>query len=493
MKITFLLLLFLTFLLTITSVVVAQINPSGGAITQGANPTPGGGSNGTNCNNFAVSYISTDPSMNPIRSSNSTPGGASDWLGLAVNRVDIANGVPMPILKLRPGDYFALRGSNSTCVNCNLNASDYAYYLQSSTSPLNHYADGKIYGSNLNPPDGYSTDNSDQAGMAFMGVLPINSDKIGLVAPRPVGGHLPWGVWPYDIRVFYTLEDQFNAGGSFVIYTLGNNGERCYLQINMSNPTPWKKLKDASYLAANMSNTLDNTIPATTLPYDSEDAVGSKFLSNNSGIVLGTVNVGPSAKVSEHGWVNTTYTIQRPVLQGIRNYIDYIKARKQYTQITSLSDIHADGVYAYANTNPDLTISAGNMTTFNSYNIVLIVPGMVTINMPIFHPTKSTLIAALTTGNTGSIHFLSSTTEADGIFIADTIDTGDPPFTTTNNNPNPTGLKIKGNILTNSLVTNRSLPPMNDRPALYIVYDPSQLINLLPFFSTSTYEWKQVQ
>jgi hypothetical protein len=87
-----------------------------------------------------------------------------------------------------------------------------------------------------------------------------------------------------------------------------------------------------------------------------------------------------------------------------------------------------------------------------------------------------------------NINFAAAVTQAKGIFIADNIDTG----STANQ-----GLKIIGNLIAQSSLTNNRQWTNLNRPALFIVQDPSKYNNfyldLLPYLSTASYEWRQEQ
>jgi hypothetical protein len=88
--------------------------------------------------------------------------------------------------------------------------------------------------------------------------------------------------------------------------------------------------------------------------------------------------------------------------------------------------------------------------------------------------------------STGKITFGSSVTYANGIFIGNQIEVGGTESDTS-------GLKIKGNLIsTNAIVINRNRTD-NSRPALFVVLDTQQFIDLLPLISTATYDFQQAQ
>lgn len=259
----------------------------------------------------------------------------------------------------------------------------------------------------------------------------------------------------------------------------------CSMTVNVVAPTPtptqapsaWIKLKDSSFIS---TNSLTSKIPYVPAPFDSydDDDQSPYFIIGSSGLVgAPVINLGlnASAKTGNPEWkatnLNTSYKMT-PAL-----FYSYIKARKEYKKINSLNEITADGIYYYQGTNP-LTINS-TPTEFNSFKIVLISPGTVNINSDLNGASlKSIAIIADT------INFSSSTSQENGIFIANTITTG---------NNNILGLKINGNLIAQSVFTReRGWADLN-RPSVFIVFKPNIYIDLLPYLSTANYEWRQLQ
>lgn len=158
------------------------------------------------------------------------------------------------------------------------------------------------------------------------------------------------------------------------------------------------------------------------------------------------------------------------------DFLAYAKSKKEYKRITDLSAIDADGIYVWDSASFPTLVSVPE--AFNAYNVVLIVPtGSVTIDTQTFAPTKAVALLA------ASIAFSANTNEAHGIFIAATITTGE----TTNQ-----GLKIVGNLIhqsASSPFVNERAWADNHKPSLYVVFDPALYIDLLPYLSTSLYQW----
>jgi len=199
----------------------------------------------------------------------------------------------------------------------------------------------------------------------------------------------------------------------------------------------------------------------------------------------------PLASVSVKKWVNSTYHAS-----GVNtaSFVNYIKSKKDYNLITDgdLNKIQANKVNIFTS---DVTIANATDASkiyggTNTPIMIILENANISINIGnaavpgAFNPGKSSLvIIAASEGSGGKITFTSGTSEANGIFIADTIDTS----STTNQ-----GLSIEGNLITNSLTNGRKWTD-NRRPSLYVVHSPQMYIDLFSFLSKPTYEWTQLQ
>jgi hypothetical protein len=224
---------------------------------------------------------------------------------------------------------------------------------------------------------------------------------------------------------------------------------------------------------------LTSKIPYSPTAFDSDDNDQSPyFIIGSSGLVgAPVINLGlnPNAKTGNPEWkatdLNTAYKMT-PAL-----FYSYVKARKEYKKITNLGEITADGIYYYQGANP-LSIDS-IPTEFNSFKIVLISSGTININTDLNGVNlKSIAIIADT------INFSSSTNQENGIFIAETITTG---------NNNLLGLKINGNLIAQSVFTRERGWADLSRPSVFIVFKPSLYVDLLPYLSTASYDWRQTQ
>lgn len=240
---------------------------------------------------------------------------------------------------------------------------------------------------------------------------------------------------------------------------------------------PWIKLKNSSYSS---KNNLTNNIPLVPVSYDGtgDDTAETYFIINNGGLVAApNININsnnPGAKTNENDW-KVSYT-PSPYSMTPTLFYSYVKARKEYKKINALSEIDADGIYYYQGASP-LSL-ASVPTQFNLYKVVLISSGVVEISVANFNPTYSVAIVAPT------IDFSSSVTQATGIFIADTVTTG------INNNQ---GLKIVGNLIAQTSLTNSRKWSDLNKPSIFIIFDQGKYLDLLTYLSTATYDWRQTQ
>jgi len=272
-------------------------------------------------------------------------------------------------------------------------------------------------------------------------------------------------------------------------------GQNNTIAVNLSSPATisrdlffiygdqgWIKTKDSSVTSKTSGR--NNIIPNAVEKYDVSDDTGEKsVIIGNSGVLLHNglyigASVAPNTGYSPTGWYpsgGATY-VYAPSFTSSK-LSAYVKSRKEYKTITDMNSIIKDGVYLYQG---DLAINSSSLT----YNVVLIVNGTVTIdtvdsNPGTFDTGKSVAILANT------IQFNDVVTKANGIFVGDTILVG----TTVNQ-----GLKIKGNLINLSTNFNNQRRWSNaSKPSIFIVFDMNKYMDLLPYLSTSAYDWKKLQ
>ena len=266
------------------------------------------------------------------------------------------------------------------------------------------------------------------------------------------------------------------------------SGEVTIAPTNTPSPTPtpgpWYKLKDGSFTK---KGAYTNQIPAVVSKYDGYDTLQPFLIANTAtndpGIVI-ISNPSASEKPSEKDWINSgNYSYTAPFTPA--TFLSYIKSRKKYRTITDLNGFNGltSGIYIY---NGTLTIDntiAASLT--NAVPILLVVTGGdVTIDTlsSVFGNPSPQSVAVLTDG---ILNIAPNMSELNGLFIADQIDFGNAA-----NNP----LKIVGNVISQNIAypATRSRVDLT-KPSVFIVVRPDMYLNLLPYFSTSTYEWKQLQ
>ena len=216
--------------------------------------------------------------------------------------------------------------------------------------------------------------------------------------------------------------------------------------------------------------------------YDQSDLGHRVLVDDNAGVVTSADPSFPSQSdvpLSTSNWSVANY---QPVTTSLRfdTFLSYVRSRKHYMILTFLSSNLAEinnntdfGIFYYdASSNP-LTITAPP-----TKNTVLLVKGAVTISQDLLTTTQGFALLVA-----GSITVAPTVKELDGVYSATTFNTGQN---------NTVGLKIKGNLITNSFTQGRS-QINNQKPAVFILFDASQYLNLLPYLSTDDYDWQQVQ
>ena len=241
----------------------------------------------------------------------------------------------------------------------------------------------------------------------------------------------------------------------------------------------WIKLKDLSFISPNSLTDMIALLPA---PYDADDTTDQYFIVGKVGVVaapainINISNSSPTAKTGDPEY-KAVYTPSSYSMTP-NSYLSYVKARKDYKAITGLNEITGSGTYIYGG---DITINS-NVAPFNqAYNIVLITDGAITVAPApdnTFTPAGSVAIVAPT------INFNSNIVEAQGIFIANEVSTG----------TNATqGLKVIGNLIAQTSLSNNREWPTTSKPSLFIKFDQTKYIDLVPYLSTANYQWNQIQ
>ena len=264
-------------------------------------------------------------------------------------------------------------------------------------------------------------------------------------------------------------------GASVTDATRNDTGVKdTYINVNVTNPPPWLKLKNTSFISM---SSLVNNVPPTISLYDADDTTDRQFIIGSGGVTISDNSVTVSdyvqgTKVSTNNWYIASYTPAFSPNMTPANFNNYVLSRKNYKSVSDVAQITADGAY--------LLTSQTTIGAVPAYNIVLISTQNLTVSNA-FVPAES--VAIVTSGN---IAFDTNVSEAHGIFIAGgSINTG----------TQTTGLKIVGNLIAQGGLTNGRTQDAtgNAKPSVFIVFDSSMYTNLLPYLSTATYDWQQLQ
>ena len=288
------------------------------------------------------------------------------------------------------------------------------------------------------------------------------------------------------------------SGAEWRTTPLGCSGTTTNLAVTVGVPEPshplyfkynggdgegggWFKLSQTSFSSRMSGRT--NYLPNAMTAYDASDPGASKYMiigSAGNTVQYNSVVIGvATAKYSENNWQATGYQNVNDITYT--KYINYIKARKDFitiTEVPSASSFPTSGIYT---TTQDVTL---NPTWFDGKNIVLVIQGA----------GKKAIFTGTDFISTGSLAVLapvieieSTVLQVNAILIGQTVSTGSVP--------NTTPLKIVGNLIdeeANGLTIGRSRTDAS-KPTLFVVFDPKTYFDVLPYLSTSTYDWRQIQ
>lgn len=254
--------------------------------------------------------------------------------------------------------------------------------------------------------------------------------------------------------------------------------------IFFKNISSWTKIKNSSFSSP---ASLTNVIPLNIAAYDGDDDVSQRYfimtsIDNDPGLVSASSIDTGTADVSSKNW-KADYDYPHQTALTPLLFTQYVKSRKEYQTI---DQTQPDPLGQLSETKINLwegNLTLNNAAKFNNKKVVLIVNGTLTLSMENFKPSNNASVAFVAQ----TINFYEGTTfvkEAEGLFIAQAVNTG-----STSNQ----GLKIKGNLVAQSPLNNNRNWSDNSQPSVFIVFDPEQYINLLPYLSTASYDWRQIQ
>lgn len=240
------------------------------------------------------------------------------------------------------------------------------------------------------------------------------------------------------------------------------------------NSGNWFKISKSSFNSRKLGRV--DVVPNTYTTYDSDDIMSSNIMINSSGVLVQNSPViirAGSTTYSTNNWYTNGYQYTNDV--SYQKYVDYLKARKDLKTITSVStaNIPISGIY---NISGDITLSDSSI--FDGKSVVLVVQGGTATFSTNFIPIGGS-VAVLA----NNIALSPSVTQINAILIGETVSTG----------VSTSGLKIVGNIIDESDLEIERTQPDARKPSLFVVFDPKMHLDVLPYLSTSTYDWRQTQ
>ncbi len=340
----------------------------------------------------------------------------------------------------------SLTHSNEATSSCTLNGTDYNCLVYVNNQDPAHYCADPNQNISLNATYGGYEDVEWRANNECNGAI-IPSITVNSASPNPA---------PSPIETFF----KYGAKG-------------------------WFKTKNTSFTN---KATRDNILPNSPLPFDGDDSVAGndkKFMTiGQGGAVLydttnNNLNLGANATLgfSDNNFRKADYDAL--TLFSPNKFFDYVKSRKQYKTITGPADIDSDGIYYIAG---NLTIDeAADVAPFLNRNVLVVVTGFVNISVDFVPPAGQNLWTGFIAD---SIQVGAGVGTVKAVLIGNSVDV----------NSSNTPLKIDGNLisLTNTFNNTRVLINANT-PSLFIVQNQETYMKLLPYLSTSMYDWRQIQ
>lgn len=336
--------------------------------------------------------------------------------------------------------------------------------------------------------------------------------EIDLGDGKPVQN--PAGPFPYELNYPYV-----NAGVYDIKLTCrnaGGNSKTCNRRLNvycegtdplaLPTPTPtppasWTKIKDGSY---HSKLSIGNIVPADAEPYDLTDtglcdpaAPGSIgcFIIGKGGAVSakGIVDIGN--RLSYPDWLRADSTYSLNSILTPAGFLEYAQARKEMHIMSAFTPAEVQpNAINYYNSSAVIASNALPDILPEGSGTVIILGGSLTISMPAsesftFNPDNKALAFVVN----GQLALSSTTTELNGIFVANSVDYA---YETTSISTVP--LKINGNIsiadpILRKCIDDRQRDDNELMPSCYVTFDfENQFLPLTHLLSTRTYEWTEL-
>ncbi len=272
-----------------------------------------------------------------------------------------------------------------------------------------------------------------------------------------------------------SAQSSLNAGNSDTI--------PLFFTYDASGSEGWFKISNASF-TNRLETSRNNFIPYNIQAYDSTDNVSThNFSIKNAGIVSqqALLNVGANAKDASG---NPLYSASNAYTNGYvqindvdyEKYTQYVKSRKGFSTKALLSDITSNGIYLISS---PVTVDAASSALLSGKKVVIIVEGANTITFANdFSPTNASIAFV---GPTITIN--PSVKSITAVLIAGEIQTGE----------SANELKISGNVVSQNAVSLKRKRSSPQRPSFFVDFSIQTYLDLLPYLSVSTYDWKQMQ
>jgi len=267
--------------------------------------------------------------------------------------------------------------------------------------------------------------------------------------------------------------------------------------------SPYFKLKDTSFYKIGI---LSSNFPIGYTAYDATDnVVGGYFNQGEAGAVISS---GDSLSAGDGG-TSISGSLGNPRNWTALNYsggnsfttsqlLNYVRAKKNSTEVIDIMDLPSSGAGGTYSLNPgnviisspasfgeyitvivdgDLTLSVNDL---GKDGIVFIVDGDVTVNGSggVFNGSNRPFAVI----STGTITFANSLTEADGLFVGNSVYFGS----------GSTALKIVGNV-SSSTASSLDRDRATAQPSMFVVFDPRHYTSIIDKLSTTKSTWTQLQ
>lgn len=290
---------------------------------------------------------------------------------------------------------------------------------------------------------------------------------------------------------------------------------------------PWIKVKSTSFSANSEASLQGFEVPTTSglrLKFnesDTDDDNSGQFMIGDAtgGIQRGIITApqigtGVESSLPSDQWVVQGYTRKKQI--DPKKFLEYAKSRKDVNEIFQLNDqiqigrvnvikagetpfiidnSYENGVDNLLKAPPTSGTQAQKIQAQQQKPHILVIEGDLTIQRdinysktdPTYIPYPLTIVVTGTTTIQSPDAYPNSVNQINAILITNDLiigpTVGDDEY----------GLKIKGNLIVSGEMANQRSRTDARRPVMFIVQDPAMYISLLPYFSTSEYEWKQIQ